>query len=122
MLQWWGAGPSTALSDEGAQDLDYGRVVSFRGIVSEPLQGVDAPQAYVQGILVAQLLDGPGEPLGDLALPGQPKLFEAGIEGLEQLLPAQLQLLPAELLVVLLLAPVVLQLPPEVPPVSRRLS
>jgi hypothetical protein len=37
--------------------------------------------------IAAQLLDGPSEPVGDLALPSQPKL------------------LPAELLVALLLAP-----------------
>jgi hypothetical protein len=47
---------------------------------------VDAAQMQVQSI-AAQLLDGPSEPVGDLALPSQPKL------------------LPAELLVALLLAP-----------------
>jgi hypothetical protein len=47
---------------------------------------VDAAQMQVQSI-AAQLLDGPSEPVADLALPGQPKL------------------LPAELLVALLLAP-----------------
>ncbi len=46
---------------------------------------VDAAQMQVQSI-AAQLLDGPSEPVGDLALPGQPKL------------------LPAEFLVPLLLA------------------
>jgi hypothetical protein len=67
----WGALFPTFLSYKGAQHLHHGRVVPL-GILGDALQGVDPAQRDAElALVVAQLLDCLGVPVGDLPFPGQ---------------------------------------------------
>ena len=59
------------LSDEGTEYLDDRGVVSL-GVDGDALKGVDAAQAHVEFIGGAELLDGLGVAVGELALLGEP--------------------------------------------------
>jgi hypothetical protein len=65
-------------SDERAEDVDYRRLV-VRGVAHDALQSVERSQPDLDLFWagLAELLDGSGEPVGDLPLLGQLLLLEA---------------------------------------------
>src|SRR4051812_17034993 len=73
----------------GGQDLGNRRLVSWR-ILRDALQGVDAAQRDVDlALVIAELVDRSGEPLGDLALTLKIVLFTAALDVVLQLLPSE---------------------------------
>jgi hypothetical protein len=64
--------------DERRQHFDDGGAI-VRGIDGDALQGVDAAESHVQ-LGVAELVDGAGEPFGDLALLRSLELVAVGLE------------------------------------------
>jgi hypothetical protein len=63
-------------ADERSEDLSHGQPVGWR-VVRDVFQGVDAAQADIEPIRTAlgELVDGSGEPLGDLAFLGDGDLL-----------------------------------------------
>src|SRR5215208_3442352 len=66
--------PRSVLPDVGSQDLHDGPVVVFFGLAGDPFEGVDAAYSDLKEFLpvldLPQLIDGPGEAIGDLPLSG----------------------------------------------------
>jgi hypothetical protein len=73
---------------EGGQDLLDGGPIP-RGIACDAFQGVDATQAKIEVLLVAELVDGLGIAVGDLALPIDVVLFAAAVDVVLELPPGQ---------------------------------
>jgi hypothetical protein len=65
-------------ADEGGQHLLDRRAVAWR-VVGDALQRVDAAEADIK-LRAAELVDRTSEPLGDLPLLSDPKLFAASSE------------------------------------------
>jgi hypothetical protein len=77
-------------ADERGENLDHAQPVGW-GVVCNAFQGIDPTQPDVEPVRagLAQLVDGPGKPLGDLAFLGDGDL-------LTQTLIAALRLLAGE--------------------------
>jgi hypothetical protein len=90
-------------ADVGGKDAGDGSSVSWRA-GGYPLEGVDAAEPHVEVVLgAADVLDGAAEALGQLAFlgDGQPpagglELLAGGLEGVVELLAAELELPPGE--------------------------
>ena len=78
-------------ADERGQNLLDRTSVDSR-FLGDPLQRIDAAQSHVD-LLVTELLDGAGEPLGDLPLPIQLMLLLGRRKGVFKLFSGELQLL-----------------------------
>ena len=82
-LSWEGVGHAQV----GADDVDDGLTV-LGVVLGEVLKGVQGAEPD-RGLLVAELLDGPGVAVGDLALLAELELVAAGRRGLPDLVAGQ---------------------------------
>jgi hypothetical protein len=89
-LRWGSVGHAQV----GADHVDNGLAV-VGVVLGEVLKGVQGPEPD-RGLLVAELLDGLGVAVGDLALLGQVELLLGGLQGVLHLLTRGLELALAD--------------------------
>jgi hypothetical protein len=84
-------------ADECGEDLEHSQPVGW-GVVGDAFQGIDSAQADVKPVRagLAELIDGPGEPLSDLTFLGDGDLLTQTLVAALRLLASLLELLPAD--------------------------
>jgi hypothetical protein len=103
--------PGSMATDERGDDLEHGQPVGW-GVVCDAFEGVDSAQANVEpvGAVLAELVDGPGEPLGDLAFLDDGDLLAQTLIGALGLLVGQFKLFAGAVVAELCLLAGVLEL------------